>query len=189
MLFFGHIGITLDVILLFCFILNRQPDYRIVILGSMLPDIIDKPLYLLLYGTMPENGRFMGHSIFFVLLLIGISLVIYKKYKYAGFFVLPAAVFLHMLEDQMWNAPRAFLWPFTGLDPHFKINDVLANDSITRRTIEYGATIIQTNYNNHYTYETELIGLLILAMFACYYRLYRLDRLKAFILDGKVSRN
>ncbi len=189
MLFFGHIGITLGVFLIIFFIVKGNVDYRLVIIGSMLPDIIDKPLFLLLYGTIPESGRFLGHTIVFVLILIVLSMIVFKDRKYAGLFVLPVAVLLHIIEDEMWKAPRTLYWPFMGLDPKFKFNAAFANENIVQRLIDYSASIIKSNYHNLYTYQTEFIGIIILlALFVFYFKLYKPTNLKEFILHGTLNK-
>ncbi|BAI60971.1 conserved hypothetical protein [Methanocella paludicola SANAE] len=189
MLFFGHIGITLGVFLVIFFIVKGNVDYRLVIIGSILPDIIDKPLYLLLYGTMPESGRFLGHTILFVLILIGLAIVVYRDRRYAGLFALPVAALLHIIQDEMWEAPRSLFWPLMGFDPKFKLNATFANSTIPERTIDYSASIIHSNSHNLYTYQTEFIGIIILSMFAFYYKLYVPANLKEFILHGTLNNN
>ncbi len=186
MLFFGHIGITLGVFIIILFIINRKVDYRFVLLGSMLPDIIDKPLSLSVFSSMAGSGRDLGHTLLLVLILVGISLFLYKNKALSGVKFLGIAAFFHLLEDNMWQDPRIFFWPLLGADPQFTVSHALANESVTSRVMAYSNTILQVNAVTMYIYETELIGLFILALFAWYYRLYEVDRLKAFILKGTV---
>jgi len=47
-----------------------QLDYRLLMLGSMLPDIIDKPLGLWLLVDVFSNGRIFAHSLLFTTLLV-----------------------------------------------------------------------------------------------------------------------
>ena len=60
---FAHLGLTLAGSRLM-----RGPDLGFVLLGSMLPDIIDKPLGEVLFGT-PAMGRTIAHTLLFLLLL------------------------------------------------------------------------------------------------------------------------
>ena len=75
MLIFGHIGLTIAIIYTFQRI--RFPgldlDYRLVILGSLLPDIIDKPIGYIIFQKYYENGWIYGHSLLFSLVLLILS--------------------------------------------------------------------------------------------------------------------
>jgi hypothetical protein len=44
-------------------------DYRFVLVGSMLPDIIDKPLGQLVLRNLMSNGRIFSHTLLFLLLI------------------------------------------------------------------------------------------------------------------------
>jgi len=79
MLFLGHLGIGYKCASLF----SKNLSKKWVFLGTVLPDLIDKPLYYgicWIYGTRgAENGlisctRTLGHSGLFILLLCGISI-------------------------------------------------------------------------------------------------------------------
>ncbi len=45
-------------------------DYRLILLGSLLPDTIDKPVGLLILRDFFSNGRIFGHSFLFSLLIL-----------------------------------------------------------------------------------------------------------------------
>jgi inner membrane protein len=80
-----------------------------VLLGSMLPDIIDKPLGEVLFGT-PAMGRTFAHTLLFLLLLA--AMAYYRKDL--GMAWLTGGVMVHLLLDFMWNSPRILLWPLLG---------------------------------------------------------------------------
>jgi hypothetical protein len=73
MLLFGHIGITLGVAWLIESKLKVKMDYRLIIIGSLLPDIIDKPVGMILLPL--NNGRVFGHTLLFILILLLIGLI------------------------------------------------------------------------------------------------------------------
>ena len=56
-------------------------DYRIVLLGSLLPDIIDKPLWLFVGSHISFSGRGYAHTLLFSLALFisGLILIRYRK--------------------------------------------------------------------------------------------------------------
>ncbi len=87
-------------------------DYRLVIIGAILPDL-DKFAGLLLFNNF---DRAFLHSLFSLLLLLaagaawgiwlGDSRVLQLGWCWA----------IHLFLDQMWRRPTLFLWPFTGWD-------------------------------------------------------------------------
>ena len=109
MLLFGHIGITLGVAWLIESKLRVKIDYRQIAIGSLLPDMIDKPVGMILLPI--NNGRIFGHTLLFLLILLIISL------KYRKFLFLSFASFLHLIEDEIWNEPETLFWPLLGEFP------------------------------------------------------------------------
>ncbi len=108
MLLFGHIGITLGVAWLVESRLKVKMDYRLIIIGSLLPDIIDKPVGMIILPL--HNGRVFGHTLLFILILLLIGL------KYRKFLFLSFASFLHLIEDEMWKEPKTLFWPLLGFE-------------------------------------------------------------------------
>ncbi len=81
MIFFGHIGITLLFAYLIFSIFKEKIDYRFLIVGAILPDLIDKPIGQYIFVSTFSNGRIFGHTILFVLLLAMIALYAERKYQ------------------------------------------------------------------------------------------------------------
>ena len=90
MLLFGHVGLTVGVLKVFekvalskNKISDNFVDYRIVMVGAILPDIIDKPLVQFIFGLQYHSGHFIAHSFIFsgVLIAIGIISLILKRNK------------------------------------------------------------------------------------------------------------
>jgi len=119
MLLFGHLGITLAAAQTFEMLSQGKKkfteliDYRLVLLGSMLPDIIDKPLGLVLKDTL-GNGRIYAHTLIFLLLLVGTGIFFWTVYKRPGVLVLAGGSFVHHILDGMWRFPGTYFWPFYG---------------------------------------------------------------------------
>ena len=63
MLLFAHLGLTLATARFF-----SRMSLAALALGSMLPDIIDKPLGLVVFGS-PNMGRTFAHTLLFLMLL------------------------------------------------------------------------------------------------------------------------
>lgn len=119
----GHTGISLGVAWAAAGLLEIkyrqavQIDFRLIILGSILPDFIDKPLgficWQLCLGNI--NGRTIAHTLLFLafLLISGLSFLIYKKNP--CIFILAAAYGGHLIFDEMWKYPAVLFWPVYGL--------------------------------------------------------------------------
>jgi inner membrane protein len=104
MLLFAHLGLTLAGARLM-----RDADLGFVLLGSMLPDIIDKPLGEVLFGT-PAMGRTIAHTLLFLLLLGTVAFYL-RDLRMAS---VAGGVLAHLLLDFIWNMPSTLLWPLLG---------------------------------------------------------------------------
>ncbi len=121
----AHIGIT---ILLGKLLRKklRLRDMRLVALGSILPDLIDKPLTIWGIGS----GRFIAHSLLFTIFVSFIS-------RDLGF-----GCVIHLLLDRIWEEPRVLFFPFLGIPPtvHHTIYDFI-KILLTSRTVQLGEVV------------------------------------------------
>lgn len=104
MLLFAHLGLALASARI-----TPRADLIFVAIGSMLPDIIDKPLGDVIYGT-PNMGRIFAHTLLF-LLLLGIAALYAHDLRLAS---LCGGVLTHLIFDSMWNSPTILFWPLLG---------------------------------------------------------------------------
>jgi membrane-bound metal-dependent hydrolase YbcI (DUF457 family) len=107
MLLFAHLGLTLAAARPF-----RNAALGYVLLGSMLPDIIDKPLGEMIFRT-PNMGRTICHTLVSLMFL---SIVAYH-WRNSRLASLAGGVAAHLMLDSIWNSPRTFLWPLLGTFP------------------------------------------------------------------------
>ncbi|AKB18498.1 MULTISPECIES: metal-dependent hydrolase [unclassified Methanosarcina] len=117
MLLFGHLGITLGIFFglgIFIPRLRTIIDPRYLAIGAILPDLIDKPIGEVIFASTFANGRIIGHTLLFSLLLFIIGLYMYGKRRDIRGLSLTAGSFLHLFEDQMGLDPQTFLWPLFG---------------------------------------------------------------------------
>lgn len=119
MFILGHLGITIGIFA----IARKLPglsgipiDLRLVALGALLPDLIDKPLGQVIFANSIGNGRMIAHTLLFCLLLFAIGLYMYGNRQYTGILVISAATFLHLLEDSLWQTPQTLFWPLLGTE-------------------------------------------------------------------------
>jgi len=88
-------------------------DYRLVLLGSMLPDLIDKPLGLLAPGLGLGTGRGIAHTLVFALVLLVGGLFFYGAGR-RGLLHVALASAGHLVLDCIWQLPRVLFWPLYG---------------------------------------------------------------------------
>jgi len=109
-----HLGATLLVVRY----VFRDPamDLRWVAAGSLLPDLIDKPIGSILFHDTFGTHRLAAHAIAFpvaglfaVLAVTGRGSPIRK-----GLIALVIGVLLHLVLDAAWADPEAFWWPLLG---------------------------------------------------------------------------
>jgi hypothetical protein len=117
MYFFFHL---LTGIILGLLIGDILRDHRWVIpcaIGSVLPDLVDKPLDLVVLSRSLGNGYIYGHTLLAALVLgvIGVLLlIIWKTPVIAG---ISAGILSHQVLDLMWQYPKNWLYPLYGAFP------------------------------------------------------------------------
>jgi membrane-bound metal-dependent hydrolase YbcI (DUF457 family) len=81
-------------------------DYRLVMVGAVLPDVIDAPL----------GGPRVMHSVTASALLLGVVMLGTRHRRAARrrLLALPIGTFLHLVLDFMWTQSHVFWWPFLG---------------------------------------------------------------------------
>ncbi len=201
MLLLGHAGITLSSAIIVDAVLNRKQfqkeslplthpvkerldtrlkslaqhiDIRILLIGSLLPDIIDKPLGYLIFSETLANGRIFCHTFLFLFLVIAVGLYFHRKVKNNWLLVLSFGIFTHLVFDQMWLAPHTLFWPLYGWS--FPPGD--SNIAL------FIMGMLMELLSSPSTYISEIIGAIVLLIFT--WRLIRLKSLNSFIRKGCV---
>ena len=146
-------------------------DYRLVLLGALLPDIIDKPVWLFMATITSDislSGRGYTHTLLFSLILLigGLALIRYGK---SWLLVMSLATVMHLILDQIWNRPVVLWWSLLGPIPRGETACWMTN-------------VIQGLFSRPEVYVPEIIGLVILLFFA--YRLALRKSVTTFIRDG-----
>lgn len=131
-------------------------DYRYILLGSLLPDIIDKPLGIILLPETLSNARTLCHTLLFLTLIAIIATTLYvAKKRWEGFFIV-FGVLTHFLMDAMWLDPITLLWPFYA--PAFQKYPGITLGPILKSWIDTFTIEPQL-------YISEIAGLIILVFF------------------------
>ena len=152
--------------------LSRHVDLRLLLIGSLLPDIIDKPIGIFFFRETFNNGRIFGYSLLFLATISFIGFYLYKHRRKTWLLVLFFGTFMHLVLDQMWCTPHILLWPVYGFT--FEKGDI--SDWIPR--------LIHTLQTDPAVYVPELLGLAILVWFI--WSLVRRRRVTGFLRFGRV---
>jgi membrane-bound metal-dependent hydrolase YbcI (DUF457 family) len=186
MLLFGHAGITLGAATLingavnirhtkmsWLTSLSRYVDIRLLLVGSLLPDIIDKPVGQYFFRGTFNNGRIFSHTLLFLILISVIGFYLYKRHRQVWMLTLAAGTFMHLLLDEIWLTPGTLFWPLLGL--------TFSKIELTG----WLSDIFRELFSMPRVYIPEAIGLVILLWFGLI--LVRRKKVSVFIKYGKVS--
>ncbi len=94
---------------------TERLDDRALLFGSLLPDLVDKPLALFIAPTLVGHSlRSYGHTLVFsmILLAVAVGLAVWTKRQWPV--VLSLASSGHLILDTMWYSHRILLWPLTS---------------------------------------------------------------------------
>jgi membrane-bound metal-dependent hydrolase YbcI (DUF457 family) len=151
--------------------LSKFLDIRILMIGALVPDIIDKPLGFLGFG----NGRSITHTLLIFLIALFVGLYLYKNYKKTWLLAIVFGMLTHLILDSMWATSQTLLWPLYGWTfpvPDHRIGlgqiNLWWNTLITNPSIDI----------------SEAIGLLILTLFIVI--LVHEKRFITFLKNGRV---
>jgi len=148
-------------------------DYRFILLGSLLPDIVDKPLGRIIFGEVIANGRIFLHTMIFLVMTVLLGLLIYRWKKALWGFCIAFGVLMHLILDAMWMDPVTLFWPF--ISPAFNKGPGVPFLEIVR---SWSYTLL----TEPRAYLPELAGLVILIYFAV--KVIKEKRVTAFIRTG-----
>ncbi len=152
--------------------LARHADIRLLLAGSLLPDIIDKPLGHIFFREALSSGRIIGHTLFFLILITLAGFLLYQRNKKTWPLAVSFSVLAHLILDQMWKAPETLLWPFFGFA--FEKHDITSwlPDILDALTVKPEV------------YIPELVGGLVIIWFA--WEVLRRRKLLSFIKHGRI---
>ena len=146
-------------------------DYRLLLLGSMLPDILDKPLGTWLMADVFSNGHIFGHTLLFSLILLGVGVYLFARFRRTGLLSLALGGIAHLCLDQGWLRPETLLWPLFGWGfPKVGVSHWLER-------------LLRALVSEPGVYIPELIGALCLAIF--FAETIRQRKLRDFLRTGQ----
>ena len=152
--------------------LGRAMDVRILLIGSLLPDIIDKPVGQILLRETFSSGKIFSHTLLFLVVITATGFYLYKRYNETRLLVLSFGTFMHLLLDQMWLSSRTLFWPIFGLA--FDRADLT----------DWARNILRALFTNPEVYIPELIGMIVLIWFTII--LLQQKKILAFLKYGRI---
>jgi hypothetical protein len=90
-------------------------DYRLVAVGSLLPDLVDRVQrrVLRMQGASPHQ-HFIGHTLLFNLPLLAAGNYLLRREGDSRLLSVSAAAMTHLLVDPVIRSPGTLLWPLFG---------------------------------------------------------------------------
>jgi len=149
---------------------RRRIDYRMVLIGAVLPDVVDALLGLFFFDG--PAGRWVAHSMLAPIVVTVAILLAFKGDRRRSLFGIGVGWLLHLVADGMWQAPKTFLWPAFG------------RGFSTFPREPYGWDLLLDPIAHWTTWGGELIGLALLAWFWVAFRLGEENRFRLFLSDG-----
>lgn len=153
--------------------LSRKIDIRLLLLGSLLPDLIDKPVGQILFRENISNGRVFAHTLLFLVILSLVGFYLYRQHGKSWLLVLSFGTSAHIVLDEMWLVPQTLLWPLYGSS--FDKLD------LTRWT----GDIFYALFHEPAVFVPELIGLVVLLWLA--WQIVRAKSIYSFLRYGRVN--
>jgi len=162
-----HLGIATAVV--YITLGRRRIDYRFILVGAVLPDVIDGVLTLF-YDWPAKRG--IAHSLLVDVAVTVAIIVFLRGDTRQRWFGIGVGWLLHLVADGMWDAPATFFWPVAG------------TDFATHPREPYSWDLFAHPLSHLGTWSGELVGLLILAWFVVAFRLNDRARRATFLKDG-----
>ena len=112
---FWHVGGT--VFLARWVFRDPEMDLRVLVLGAMLPDLIDKPIGSILFTSYYGTGRLYAHTLLFAAVVMTVVMISTRRGSRARkrWMALPIGVLIHLLLDMPIDAATLW-WPVLGLE-------------------------------------------------------------------------
>lgn len=184
MLLLGHVGYTVGGGWATQRLGVRKPvDFRLLAFMAILPDIIDRSLFLVVLDT--SSGHLIAHTLFFQLLLLAVLVAVRRE-----FWIYGVASLLHLVLDFEGLSAEHVLWPLLGSDlAHIGIVDA---DALTASQpfLERVWDRLGAESDNYFNAGARALlldfgGLAMLLVFAGTNKLYQGRRLLSFARDGR----
>ena len=165
---FWHMGAA--AVIVYVTLGRSRIDYRWILAGAVLPDLVDGLLTLTIYDG--DSGRGVAHSIAAVVVIAVGILLLTKGPTRLSLFGLAVGWLLHLVADGMWQAPETFLWPAFGT-------------GFSETPVEpYGWDLFTHPLDHLSTWGAEALGIVALVYLGAAFELHQPERRARFLRDG-----
>ena len=111
---FWHVGGTIAAIR-YAFRDDRM-DLRLLVVGAVLPDVVDTPIGLAAFGTF-GGIRLFSHTLLLGSIVMAAVVVATRRGRpRKRWMPLAIGILMHLVLDAMWANPETLWWPFLGFD-------------------------------------------------------------------------
>lgn len=165
--------------------LKRAVDFRLLLFMAILPDIIDRILFVLVIPDA-QSGRLIAHTLVFQLLLFAVLVAIRR-----GFWIYGLASLMHLALDAEGLSVEQAFWPLIGADlENVRIvsGSALGQPFWERALERVGDNIHAYTDAGAVSILFDMGGLVVLAAFALRARLYERERLSLMAWHGSAFR-
>jgi len=152
--------------------LGRRIDIRLLLIASILPDIVDKPLGVYIFRETFSSGRIFCHTLLLLVLITIAGIWLYRSRGKLWLLVISFGFLTHLIFDRMWGCRNA-LWPAFGL--------AFERENLTDWEVSRFSDLV----SRPDVYVPEIIGGIVLLWF--FWVLLRNRSFWAFIKSGRVS--
>jgi hypothetical protein len=114
MFFFFHLFAGIILGLLIADLLHDRRWVIPFVIGSLLPDLIDKPFGYILFGDIIGSGRTYAHGLLFFIILLIAGILLWKYRSHPAGLALAAGILLHQILDLIWQDPKVWYYPLAG---------------------------------------------------------------------------
>lgn len=151
-------------------------DLRFVILGALLPNLIDKPLGSVVFHDALGSSRVYAHALVAPVLVLALVMVATRRgtARRRAWLGIPIGWLLHVFLDAQWLDPEGFWWPFLGLDFPAMEDSTLGE-------------VVVAHLTGVVNVITELAGLAYLIAVARRAGLQRSDARRDFVATGRIA--
>ncbi|MEX0790929.1 MAG: metal-dependent hydrolase [Actinomycetota bacterium] len=169
---FWHLGMTCAIV--FFALGARRIDYRVVLLGAVISDVIDKPIGRIFFQNQFESGRLFGHTLLVSTVLLLVIQLTLRGATARRWFILPICMLIHQVLDGMWDSPITWFWPLFGTTFEADPQDAYWLEVLTR-PLDHPWVLVR-----------ELVGLAVLIYLARAYKLQDPELRRRFIRKGEL---
>src|SRR5512145_3030967 len=116
MYLFAHLFSGILIALGFFSLYHDRRAFPVCIAGALLPDLLDKPLTVLLPSVFGST-RTVGHTLLLGTMLLLAGILLWSSRRSILGVLFAGSVLSHQVLDMLWNLPAVWFFPLNGMFP------------------------------------------------------------------------